>query len=45
MASLRTLSRLFPKKSFSTTSVRNYADEMKFTFAAGNQVKQVVELV
>ncbi|XP_018333307.1 ATP synthase subunit delta, mitochondrial [Agrilus planipennis] len=37
MTALKPLSRLFSRQ-FSKTLVRGYADEMSFTFAAGNQV-------
>nr|CAI5826820.1 unnamed protein product [Callosobruchus analis] len=38
MAALRSVSRLLTRRGLSTTLKRGYADEMSFTFAAGNQV-------
>ncbi|XP_022903973.1 ATP synthase subunit delta, mitochondrial [Onthophagus taurus] len=38
MASVRSFSRLLTRQTFNTVSRRGYADEMKFTLAAGNQV-------
>ncbi|CAH1176008.1 unnamed protein product [Phaedon cochleariae] len=38
MAAVRSLSKFFSLRSFSTTTKRAYADQMSFTFAAGNQV-------
>ncbi|CAH1960559.1 unnamed protein product [Acanthoscelides obtectus] len=38
MAALRSVSRLLTRRCLGTTLKRGYADEMSFTFAAGNQV-------
>lgn len=38
MAAIRNFSRLLTRQTFNTISRRGYADEMSFTFAAGNQV-------
>ncbi|KAJ8917478.1 hypothetical protein NQ315_005525 [Exocentrus adspersus] len=38
MAAIRSMSRLLSRKSLNTAIKRGYADEMSFTFAAGNQV-------
>ncbi|XP_072378796.1 ATP synthase subunit delta, mitochondrial [Diabrotica undecimpunctata] len=38
MAAIRSMSRLLLNRSLQTTARRTYADQMNFTFAAGNQV-------
>ncbi|XP_044267586.1 ATP synthase subunit delta, mitochondrial [Tribolium madens] len=38
MAALRGVSRLLTRRALNTVTKRGYADEMSFTFAAGNQV-------
>ncbi|CAH1102266.1 unnamed protein product [Psylliodes chrysocephalus] len=38
MAAIRSMSRLLFSRSLQTTARRGYADQMNFTFAAGNQV-------
>ncbi|XP_060517377.1 ATP synthase subunit delta, mitochondrial [Cylas formicarius] len=38
MATLRSVSRLLSNKAITNTLKRGYAEEMSFTFAAGNQV-------
>ncbi|KAJ3654954.1 hypothetical protein Zmor_014104 [Zophobas morio] len=38
MAAMRCVSRLLTRRTINTISTRGYADEMSFTFAAGNQV-------
>ncbi|XP_050499313.1 ATP synthase subunit delta, mitochondrial [Diabrotica virgifera virgifera] len=38
MAAIRSMSRLLINRSLQTTAKRTYADQMNFTFAAGNQV-------
>ncbi|XP_056633620.1 ATP synthase subunit delta, mitochondrial [Diorhabda carinulata] len=38
MASIRSMSRLLSSRTLQTTVRRTYADQMKFIFAAGNQV-------
>ncbi|EFA04639.1 ATP synthase subunit delta, mitochondrial [Tribolium castaneum] len=38
MAALRGVSRLLTRRALNTAPKRGYADEMSFTFAAGNQV-------
>lgn len=41
MAALRSVSRLLTSRTLNTVAKRGYADEMSFTFAAGNQVKSI----
>jgi F-type H+-transporting ATPase subunit delta len=38
MAAMRCVSRLLTRRTLNTMTTRGYADEMQFTFAAGNQV-------
>ncbi|XP_018575145.1 ATP synthase subunit delta, mitochondrial [Anoplophora glabripennis] len=38
MAAIRSMSRLLTRRTINTAIKRGYADEMSFTFAAGNQV-------
>lgn len=39
MAAVRSFSRLLTRSSLNNIAKRGYADEMNFTFAAGNQVQ------
>jgi hypothetical protein len=41
MAAMRCVSRLLTRRTLNTMTTRGYADEMQFTFAAGNQVLPV----